>query len=483
MRGADHQEKLVLIVDDDPSVRLLLSEALQPAGFRVIEAEDGEQALALLADFAPDLIMMDVMMPGMDGFAVCACIREMPERSETPIVMVTGNKDLASIQRAYDLGITDFITKPIQWGLIAYRVSFIMRANQGFADLKKSESRLVHAQRIAGIGSWEWELESDTIWFSEQALQIFHMDPRAYESSYLAFVASIHPADRDKVETAVTDAIEQTGFCSIDHQLFLADGKVSYVHTEAEVVRSGSGRPVRLEGTVQDITERKKVEAKVTEYANTQAMLLREVNHRVKNNLSVIISLLHKEQDRVLGEEMPGYAPLLDNLGLRIEGLLTVHSMLSSTGWQPLNLGELCRRVIGGLLEPLSLGNRLAVSETSILVDSGQAHYLALVINELATNSLKYAWVERSRLIISVTLVQHDGLIRLAYRDNGAGYPQRMIAGGPKAGEIGFDLLFGIVRTSLRGTIHLLNDGGAVAELEFPQASIMNNGGGASDRS
>ena len=147
-------QKLVLIVDDDPSIRLLLGEALEAAGFRVEMAEDGEQALTFMSEYVPDLVMLDVLMPGMDGFEVCSHIRDNPERFDTPIVMITGNKDLSSIQRAYDLGVTDFITKPIPWEVIGYRINFIIRATGAFSELKRSEERLAHAQRIAKIGSW-----------------------------------------------------------------------------------------------------------------------------------------------------------------------------------------------------------------------------------------------------------------------------------------------------------------------------------------
>ena len=170
-------QKHVLIVDDDQIIRLLMRESLEAAGFRVEEAEDGEQALALLIDSTPDLIMLDVMLPGIDGFEVCARVRDNPERKDIPIVLVTGNNDLESIQRAYDMGVTDFITKPIAWGSIAYRASFIIRATTAFSDLKKSDKQLRHAQRIAKMGNWKLCLESKKMWLSDEALRICCMPP------------------------------------------------------------------------------------------------------------------------------------------------------------------------------------------------------------------------------------------------------------------------------------------------------------------
>lgn len=468
----DEVQKLVLIVDDDPTVRLLLSEALETAGFAVKQAEDGSQALLLLEHCTPDLIMLDVLMPGIDGFEVCSRLRAKPGTSDIPIVMVTGINDLASIQRAYDLGVTDFITKPIPWGVIVYRVNFLIRATRAFADLKKSEGQLLQAQRIARVGSWKRELKPDRMWFSDEARRILHLDAHGHERSYRSFINSIHPLDRAAVEQVVAEAIAQNGFFSVDYQLLHNEGVDRFVHTEAEVVKNRDGVPVRLEGIVQDLTERTQVEVKLREYAHTQALLLREVNHRVRNNLAAVINLLHKEEERAKAAGLSQAVPLLGNLARRIDGLLTVDGMLASSGWQPLNLGELCRRLIGGLLTPPGLKQLLQVANTTILVDSDQAHYLALVLNELAMNSIRHAATGTNGLTIAVDLVEKNGMIHLEFRDNGPGYPGEILENEATGNGLGLELIFGTVRQNMAGSVTLFNDNGAVAALAFPQGSI-----------
>ncbi len=139
MKSDARQSPLVLVVDDDMSQRLLARAALEQAGFEVVEAEDGEKAVASAARKEPDLILLDVEMPKLDGFAACSQIRRIQSMADTPIVMLTGREDDESIQHAYDSGATDFISKPINWSLLGHRVRYIMRATRVSKGLRQSE--------------------------------------------------------------------------------------------------------------------------------------------------------------------------------------------------------------------------------------------------------------------------------------------------------------------------------------------------------
>ena len=109
----------ILICDDDPTVRLLARECLEAAGLKVAEAEDGEAALNAFHSERPDLIFLDVDMPKMDGFQVCAAIRESTDGKDIPILIATGANDSASIDRGFEVGATQYKTKPINWPLLS----------------------------------------------------------------------------------------------------------------------------------------------------------------------------------------------------------------------------------------------------------------------------------------------------------------------------------------------------------------------------
>ena len=135
------KQPLILVVDDDAGQRLLTSAALAPGGFAVQEAADGKEALNLFRREQPDLVLLDVVMPGLDGFAVCETIRQLPGGRYLPILMVTGLDDLESVERAYQVGATDFITKPIQWAILHHRVRYMLRASVALLELRESEER------------------------------------------------------------------------------------------------------------------------------------------------------------------------------------------------------------------------------------------------------------------------------------------------------------------------------------------------------
>ncbi len=115
----------VLVVDDDPGVQLLMSETLAEAGFNVSVAASGPEAIEICPAFMPDLILLDINMPSMDGIVACAEIRKHNER-DFPIIMVTSVDDADSIQRAFDAGATDFILKPVNWPLFQRRLGSVL---------------------------------------------------------------------------------------------------------------------------------------------------------------------------------------------------------------------------------------------------------------------------------------------------------------------------------------------------------------------
>jgi predicted signal transduction protein with EAL and GGDEF domain/FixJ family two-component response regulator len=131
---------VVLVADDDPVMRMLMLEMLSQVGLDAIEADDGEQALAYARAQSPDLILLDVDMPNMDGFAACRAIRRLDNGATVPIIMVTGGDDIEAVTSAYEAGATDFVSKPINWPILGHRVLYVLRASDAIVRLRIADA-------------------------------------------------------------------------------------------------------------------------------------------------------------------------------------------------------------------------------------------------------------------------------------------------------------------------------------------------------
>ncbi|WP_026839925.1 putative bifunctional diguanylate cyclase/phosphodiesterase [Citrifermentans bremense] len=259
-RKAKRSTPLVMVVDDDQAVRLLARETLENSGFTVRDVENGEQALEEFDVHAPDIVLLDVMMPGIDGFSVCSAIRRTASGRDTPVLMMTGLDDLESIDCAYEAGATDFITKPINWHVLGYRVSYMLRASGALEQLRESRAGLAHAQSLAHIGSWEWDLVTGEIRCSEEVYSICSIDRSSKGGNPI--LDPVHPLDRGFVQGSIEEAIGRRAPLSFDYRVTLGVGERT-LHAELVTVLDEQGEAVCLTGTIQDITERKHAEEQI----------------------------------------------------------------------------------------------------------------------------------------------------------------------------------------------------------------------------
>ena len=139
----------ILIVDDDDIVREIMRAELEADGFRVVEAVDGVEACQKCWSRLPDLVIADVVMPRMDGFALCRELRANPVSQFVPILQATGLDDVDSIEQAYQAGATDFIGKPLPWTILKHRVRYMLRSARAFDELRRNHEILVAAKDAA----------------------------------------------------------------------------------------------------------------------------------------------------------------------------------------------------------------------------------------------------------------------------------------------------------------------------------------------
>jgi len=318
------QQPLVLVVDDDMMMRILARETLEQAGYRVEEAEDGQAAVSAFQTLRPDVILLDVMMPVLDGFEACAAIRGLEGGERVPVLMMTGLDDSDSINRVYAVGATDFITKPIAWPMLGHRISYVLRANQAFLDLTRSQAQLTNAQRIAQLGHWEWDVATDQVRRSEEVCRIMGLTPGELQATHGAFLEMIHVDDRRMVEEASYAALHRNQGFNVDFRIVRGDGTVRIVHEQGEVVYDAAGKPTGMQGTTQDITDRKHAEEQIHQLALYDSLTGLPNRHLFKEQLShaVVRSQRTEELLVLLSLDLDRFKRINDTLGHEVGDLL-----------------------------------------------------------------------------------------------------------------------------------------------------------------
>ncbi|HPO18525.1 MAG TPA: diguanylate cyclase, partial [Rubrivivax sp.] len=265
----------VLLVDDDEVSLLLTALALRERGFDVTESGGGEHALQLLASWAPDVVVLDAMMPGLDGFATCARLRAMPGYENVPVLMLTGLDDDASITRAYQAGATDFFVKANQWSLLAGRLQYLLRASRTRIELERSQAKLARAQDLARMGSFDWRRggarSGGSVLLSAQGLRVLGCHDNA-PLGLRAILRLVQRSERRAVLRLLRESMRHNAVLATDVPVALHDGRQRIIHIEAEPEFNEHGHGVGYTGIVQDVTDRRVAEDRIRHLANFDSL-------------------------------------------------------------------------------------------------------------------------------------------------------------------------------------------------------------------
>jgi diguanylate cyclase (GGDEF)-like protein/PAS domain S-box-containing protein len=270
--GFDETRPQILVVDDDRMIRTLAREWLEGAGFLVSEAPDGKAALASFDKARPDLVILDIEMPGHDGFEVCRALCDRFGADAVPVLMATSALDRESIDRAYEVGASDFMIKPINWPLLIHRVRYLIRENRNFSRVRHSKASLANAQRIARVGSWEWNTETNEMEWSDEVLRILGLEAGKVEVGYESFRRRIHPDDRELVEEQIREALLLSVGFTVEHRMMRPDGTVRYVRQQGEFVADDRRSGAWVSGTIQDVTEQRQAQERIRFLANYDSL-------------------------------------------------------------------------------------------------------------------------------------------------------------------------------------------------------------------
>lgn len=330
----DNIKPRILIVDDEPVMRTITESVLAQHEFEVSTASSAEQAILMISEgYVPSLILLDVLMPGMNGFEACRILRRKHRLEHLPIIMLTALDDQKSIDEAYRCGATDFITKPLNIPLMPHRIRYLLRSASAIRELYDSQATLINTQQIARLGNWTTDTGGNIVRASREYLEIIGASQLPFPDQRL--MARVHREDRTLLLRQRAELCMGRPY-QIDYRLRnQVDSNVwQHVHERGFPRFDERHRYIGAEGFTQDITERVTQEERIRDLAwhdavtglNNRARLVelleREAELSGKHPLSIVFIHLANLRDvqTVLGQEIADAT--IRALTGRLKGLL-----------------------------------------------------------------------------------------------------------------------------------------------------------------
>jgi PAS domain S-box-containing protein len=300
-------EAHLLAVDDDPQILGILPALLNPWGFQVTTLDDPRRFQETLAATSPDLLILDVEMPHINGIDLCQAVRSDSRWSDLPILFLTVHNDAAILERVFGAGADDFVSKPIVGPELVTRIINRLerinllrrtarrqlerdRAFSQSADiLRASEERRRWALETARIGIWDWEIATNKIIWSEGSEQLFGLTPSTYE----AFNGCVCPEDREALTAAAHLARQERQEYCREFRVVWPDGSIHWIEGRGRFFYNDAGEPVRMLSIVRDISTRKQAEVALDKSKNELELRVAErtaqlvkVNEKLRSELT-----------------------------------------------------------------------------------------------------------------------------------------------------------------------------------------------------
>jgi PAS domain S-box-containing protein len=247
----------VLIVVDRPSVSGDLESRVRRMGYKVSTATGSGQTLVdRIAVLHPDVAL--IRLVARRKSRDLRDVKQVLVRFGIPAVLLVAGD--ARRKRVLD---RVFIRLPLSPSATELRlaIELVVSRHTMEARLTRSETRLAESQRIAGVGHWEWDVEADQVWWSDENYRIFGVQPGKFGASYAAFLEFVHPDDRESIKRAVQTTLSDGTPYNLEYRIIMPDGTQGFVHSNGEAILDAASNTVCMVGTNHDITERKRAEA------------------------------------------------------------------------------------------------------------------------------------------------------------------------------------------------------------------------------
>jgi PAS domain S-box-containing protein len=411
----------ILLVDDGEKNLLALEALLRGDGVDLFKARSGAEALELMLvhDFA--LALLDVQMPGMDGFELAQLMRGTERTRRIPIIFLTAvATDERRRFRGYETGAVDYLLKPFDPQTLRNKVAVFVELDRQRRDLARQRDELrASAERLSAalnrlqahgdnspLAVVEFDPSLRVISWSKGAERLFGWTAEEMTARRVSELSWLPENTRNDFFALATEMLAGNHPRMVKlAQAHRHDGTAVACEWYLSALRDPAGRPISLNALILDVTERKRAE-------ETQQLLIGELNHRVKNTLATVQAIATQT---LRHNRTP--AEFATNFAGRIQALARAHSLLSEAVWKGADLADL-------VSDQLRLGaideRRLQVSGPRVFLPSQMALHLALILHELATNANKYGALSEPHGTISLGWTVADERLEIRWTENGA---------------------------------------------------------------
>lgn len=357
----------ILVVDDERMNRAMLANVLERNNYVVVEAADGSEALRKITEEPIDLVLLDLVMPDMDGLELLDKIRQFKTVSELPVIMVTAADDSKQIVTAFRHGANDYVTKPIDVGITLARIDTQMRLVHAQGALRKSEERYALAARGTNDGLWDWDCDGNEVYYSPRWKQMLGIDENQVVTSIEEWLSRIHVEDRGRADTELEAHMRgDTPHFEAELRMRHENGSYRWMLCRGLAVRNDANEVRRMAGSLTDITEGKVVDA-LTALPNRRLFLER---------LQRWVDRLHrnsKERFAVLYLDLDNFKLVNDSLGHEAGDQLLI---------------SVARRLEGSVRSSEAVIARLGGDEFTILLENVESDQTAVKIAHRIINSV-----------------------------------------------------------------------------------------------
>ncbi len=313
-----------------------------------------------------------------------------------------------------------FISSQIAKAIDRKRADDALRESE--LQLRRSQSSLSEAQALATLGSWHKDLITGATTWSETMFDIFGLSPKSPVPNHEEFYRIVHPEDVAGVKEA-TNRTKEGAITHLDYRILRHGSDVRHVTSKMKPTFDRRHCVVEILGTILDITDRKEAEEKVRRSLREKDVLLKEIHHRVKNNMQIISSLLNLQAASTAD---PSAREILSESRQRVRSMALIHETLyQSDNFSDIDLDEYIRRIVIPLFHSYKrddIGCSISVQPMKLTMDA--AVPCGLIVNELVSNALKYAFPSGAAGTVSVSIAVDDGhTVLLDVCDDGIGMP------------------------------------------------------------